>query len=174
MSNTASWLARVGQRPQPPKRDRKRRKVRHPFIWLVVLALIVWLTVAFISNFQSPRYTNEEAPTPATTIQQSINQQYGRDCGNYSPTKDDLSWFYSANDGNADSKDPSPGSYGALGTGSGQVSCPPAWVTVLKTNQQLQVAWYGHACGDYSPSPGEIHYFFYHYAHIFTCDQGRL
>lgn len=151
---------------------------RHPVWSFIVLGLLVWLVIAAVVTLRSPQRQTPTAATPTTTIQQGSDQEYGQDCGNYSPTKDELTWFYSA-DANGPAGTPNllgasgaSGAYGTVGTAQGQVSCAPAWVAPLKTLHQLEVAWYGHTCNDYSPTPSDLHYFFFNYAHVFTCDQG--
>jgi hypothetical protein len=60
-------------------------------------------------------------------------QQYGKQCGNYSPSNVQLDYWY--------------------GT---EYSCAPIWLNGVKTFGQMEDRWYGRACGNYSPTRHEL------------------
>jgi hypothetical protein len=144
---------------------------RHPIWSFVIVSFVTLFALAIVATVLSPHKGNPSVATSTTgTAQRSIDELYGQDCGgNYSPTKPELMWFYTANDGHPAATTDLLGknAYGSLGTHSDQVACPPSWVTPIETINQLEVVWYSHACANPSPSTTDVAYFF---KYLHTCD----
>ena len=119
------------------------RQQRHKRIASVVLVTLSLLAFGDHLYRVASRPPAKHAPvsvasttTTVTTIQsftQYEDTQYGRQCGNYSPSTMSIE-FWNAT----------------------EYSCAPYWLRGVTTFAKMEDEWYGHACGDYLPTREQL------------------
>ena len=119
------------------------RQQRHKRIASVVLVVLSLLAIGDHLYRVATRPPAKHAPvsvastsTVVTTIQsftQYEDTQYGRQCGNYSPSKMSVVFWNATKN-----------------------SCAPNWLSGVTTFAKMEDEWYGHACGDYLPTRKQL------------------
>jgi len=119
---------------------RQRRQIRAVSVVLLAAALAeLGVHISDVLGRPAPRRPQVVATTTTSQLKpiQSFTdyeaQQYGKQCGNYSPSNVDLDYWY--------------------GT---EYSCAPMWLKGVKTFAQMEDQWYGRACGNYLPTRQEL------------------
>jgi hypothetical protein len=123
----------------PEVREKFRRQRRQIRVVTVVLLAAAFAAIGVHISDVLGRPTPKRPFVIATTTTSQLKpiqsftdyqaQQYGKQCGNYSPSNVDLDYWY--------------------GT---EYSCAPTWLKGVKTFAQMEDQWYGRACGNYSPT----------------------
>jgi hypothetical protein len=126
-----------------PDYVRRRRHLR-----ILSTVLVTFLLLAFgdhlyrVVNRPPVKRAVFSVASTTTTVApiQSFNQyedtQYGRQCGNYSPSTVSID-FWNATEN----------------------SCAPSWLRGVTTFANMEDDWYGHACGDYLPTRKQLQAF---------------
>ena len=122
-----------------PDYHRQRRQLLVVKIFIVAaLALALGDHIYRVADRTQPRRaptsmsTSPHSTTTIPTFTNSENRQYRQQCGG-SPSKIDLDFWY--------------------GT---EYSCAPSWLSGVTTFEQMEDQWYGHACGNYSPTQRQL------------------